>query len=173
MVDPDVLKKLRKALHNYPLLYVEENSALNAQASALFKNIFDTVYATCDATEALDLYERYRPAIVVADIKTPLLEGLKLAKNITAILSPQNLNKRVDDFESHRPFLESFHRRYMASNVFCRAWVREVRRYEVDTIAPQHGSLFRGGNAAAFLEWFENVEGGAEHIDGLYLPNVE
>lgn len=90
-----------------------------------------------------------------------------------AILSPQNLNKRVDDFESHRPFLESFHRRYMASNVFCRTWVREVRRYEVDTIAPQHGSLFRGGNAAAFLEWFENVEGGAEHIDGLYLPNVE
>ncbi|MFZ5374981.1 MAG: response regulator [Campylobacterota bacterium] len=85
MVDPDVLKKLRKALHHYPLLYVEENPALNAQAGALFKNIFDTVYATCDATEGMELYEQYRPAIVVADIKTPLLEGLKLAKNITAI----------------------------------------------------------------------------------------
>jgi len=86
-----------------------------------------------------------------------------------AILSPQNLNKRVDDFESHRPYLESFHRRYMASNVFCRAWVKEVRRCEIDTIAPQHGSLFRGSNATAFLDWFEELECAMEHIDTIYL----
>lgn len=86
-----------------------------------------------------------------------------------AILSPQNLNKRVDDFESHRPFLESFHRRYMASNTFCRAWVREVRRHDVNTIAPQHGSLFHGENAEAFLAWFEELECAMEHIDELYL----
>jgi flavorubredoxin len=90
-----------------------------------------------------------------------------------AILSPQNLNKQVDDFESHRPFLESFHQRYMAANAFCRAWVREVKRYEVEMIAPQHGSLFRGPDAAAFLEWFENVEGGLEHLDDIYLAQIE
>jgi len=86
-----------------------------------------------------------------------------------AVLSPQNLNKQVDDFESHRPFLESFHRRYMASNAFCRAWVREVRRYDIDTIAPQHGSLFRGAHAVSFLKWFEELECAMEHIDELYL----
>lgn len=85
-----------------------------------------------------------------------------------AVLSPQNLNKRVDDFEEHRPFLESFHGRYMASNAFCRAWVHCVRRYPVDIIAPQHGSLFRGENAVKFLEWFENVEGGTERVQELY-----
>lgn len=85
-----------------------------------------------------------------------------------AVLSPQNLNKKVDDFKDHRPYLESFHSRYMASNRFCRAWVKCVRHYEVDTIAPQHGSLFRGEVAAQFLEWFEQVEGGLENIQGLY-----
>ncbi|DAB37710.1 MAG: hypothetical protein A2023_04355 [Sulfuricurvum sp. GWF2_44_89] len=85
-----------------------------------------------------------------------------------AIASPQNLNKRVDDFEEHRPFLEGFHSRYMASNRFCRAWVECVRAYDVSTIAPQHGSLFHGENAKRFLEWFEEVQGGEEHCSELY-----
>lgn len=85
-----------------------------------------------------------------------------------AVASPQNLNKRVDDFDEHKPFLEGFHSRYMASNIFCRAWVECVRRYEVETIAPQHGSLFRGENAQKFLSWFEEVQGGEEHVSTLY-----
>ncbi len=85
-----------------------------------------------------------------------------------AVLSPQNLNKNVDNFEEHRPFLESFHSRYMASNQFCRAWVECVRRYEIEMIAPQHGSLFKGEMAQEFLAWFENVEGGLENISTIY-----
>jgi flavorubredoxin len=85
-----------------------------------------------------------------------------------AIASPQNLNKKVDDFAEHQPFLEGFHSRYMASNRFCRAWVQCVRRYDIATIAPQHGSLFHGKNAIRFLEWFENVDGGAERCETLY-----
>ncbi|MDD2368366.1 MAG: MBL fold metallo-hydrolase [Sulfuricurvum sp.] len=85
-----------------------------------------------------------------------------------AVLSPQNLNKNVDDFEEHRPFLESFHGRYMAANHFCRAWVKCVRKYEVAMIAPQHGSLFKEEMAHHFLEWFEKVEGGYEHCEELY-----
>lgn len=85
-----------------------------------------------------------------------------------AVLSPQNLNKNVDNFEEHRLFLESFHSRYMASNRFCRTWVKCVRKYEVEIIAPQHGSLFKGEMAQHFLSWFENVEGGLEQCDKLY-----
>lgn len=85
-----------------------------------------------------------------------------------AVLSPQNLNKNVDDFEEHRPFLESFHSRYMASNRFCRIWVACVRQYDVEVIAPQHGSLFKEKTVQQFLEWFENVQGGLEHCDKLY-----
>ncbi|MFY9142037.1 MBL fold metallo-hydrolase [Sulfuricurvum sp.] len=85
-----------------------------------------------------------------------------------AVLSPQNLNKQVDDFEEHRPFLESFHGRYMASNRFCRAWVKCVRYHEIDIVAPQHGSLFKGEIAQQFLSWFEEVEGGLEKCEKLY-----
>lgn len=85
-----------------------------------------------------------------------------------AVLSPQNLNKNVDNFEEHRPFLESFHSRYMASNRFCRAWVKCVRKHEISMIAPQHGSLFKEEMAQHFLAWFETVEGGYEHCEALY-----
>lgn len=85
-----------------------------------------------------------------------------------AILSPQNLNKKVEDFEEHRLHLESFHRRYMASNLFCRAWVREVRRYDIQTIAPQHGSLFQGEYVEPFLKWFEALECAEERIAEIY-----
>lgn len=85
-----------------------------------------------------------------------------------AIASPQNLNKNVDNFEEHQPFLEGFHSRYMGSNRFCRAWVQCVRLEEVSIIAPQHGSLFKGEHVASFLEWFENVQEGWEHCDELY-----
>lgn len=85
-----------------------------------------------------------------------------------AIASPQNLNKRVDNFDEHRVFLERFHGRYMASNRFCRAWVECVRAYEVLIIAPQHGSLFHGENVMRFLEWFEEVQGGEQHCSELY-----
>lgn len=85
MIDPDALKKLRKALHAYTLLYVEDNPALNAQATALFKNIFDTVYSATEGEEGLELFKEHRPAIVITDIKMPKLDGLKLAKNILAI----------------------------------------------------------------------------------------
>ncbi|MFA6145700.1 MAG: MBL fold metallo-hydrolase [Sulfurimonas sp.] len=85
-----------------------------------------------------------------------------------AIASPQNLNKDVNDFAEHRPYLEGFHSRYMAGNRFCRAWVKCVRAYDISTIAPQHGSLFRGETVIKFLDWFEVLKGGWEQCEDLY-----
>jgi len=90
-----------------------------------------------------------------------------------AILSPQNINKKVIDFSNHLPHLESFHKRYMASNRFCRAWVTQVRRYDVNVIAPQHGSLFEGEFVASFLEWFENLECAEENIESIYREDIK
>lgn len=56
----------------------------------------------------------------------------------------------------------------MAANRFCRAWVRCVREYPVEMIAPQHGSLFQGEQVEHFLSWFETVEGGLEQCEQLY-----
>lgn len=85
-----------------------------------------------------------------------------------AIMSPADVYKEVTDMEKHLPLLEGFHKRYMAGNSFCRAWVDSVSRYEVDQIVPQHGAVFKGANVEAFLIWFESLECGNEQIDALY-----
>ncbi len=76
--------------------------------------------------------------------------------------------KEVMDFQAHLEALEGFHKRYMASNKVCRAWVKHVRSQQVYTIAPQHGYIFSGENVEKFLEWFYYLECGSDLIDELY-----
>lgn len=85
-----------------------------------------------------------------------------------AIVPPQDLYKEVEDFEQHLPFLEGFHKRYMAGNIFTRAWVEHVKRYPVEIIAPQHGALFTGLHVNAFLEWFKALKCGGDLIEEIY-----
>jgi len=85
-----------------------------------------------------------------------------------AVQPPNEAVKEVDDFHQHRVFLEGFHKRYMAGNALARAWVKEVKRYDIDTIAPQHGALFRDLHVNSFLEWFEALECGSDLIKELY-----
>jgi flavorubredoxin len=85
-----------------------------------------------------------------------------------AVMSPTAVYKEVTNFDAHLPLLEGFHRRYMAGNSFCRAWVKRVRRHPVEQIAPQHGAIFKGTNVDAFLSWFETLECGNELLDELY-----
>lgn len=74
----------------------------------------------------------------------------------------------VEDFDAIKTFLEGFHTRYMAGNVFCKAWVKKVRQYEIDFIAPQHGNVFNKQTSQAFLDWFENLQCGGDLIEQLY-----
>lgn len=85
-----------------------------------------------------------------------------------AILNtPQNY-KHVESFEEHVQHLSGFHKRYMASNKVCRAWVAHVQKLDVNIIAPQHGFVFDGENVGKFLEWFEELECGSDFLDELY-----
>jgi flavorubredoxin len=85
-----------------------------------------------------------------------------------AVMAPTDVYKEVGDFESHRPLLEGFHRRYMAGNRLCRAWVKRARSYEISQIVPQHGAVFKDGNVEAFLSWFSELECGSDLVESLY-----
>ncbi|CAM2011044.1 MBL fold metallo-hydrolase [Acanthopleuribacter pedis] len=75
----------------------------------------------------------------------------------------------VDDFESHRAYMEPFHQRYMACNKAMRTWARMARRLDIDTIAPQHGAAFRGPEMVnQFMDWAENLACGIDLLDVLY-----
>lgn len=75
----------------------------------------------------------------------------------------------VEDFDAHVPHLLGFHRRYMASTVALRAWVAMARTLDVETIAPQHGAVFRGrAMVERFLDWAESLEVGIETMRDVY-----
>ena len=56
----------------------------------------------------------------------------------------------------------------MAGNRFCKAWVKEVRKYDIEAMAPQHGSILKGDNYRQFLSWLENLECGGDLIESIY-----
>lgn len=85
MIEHDVLKQLQSALAPYALLYVEDNVGLSAQATVLFKKIFSTVYTAYDGEEGLELFKKYRPAIVITDIEMPKMNGLIMSQAILKI----------------------------------------------------------------------------------------
>jgi len=82
MVDSPVLKKLRNALHAQTLLYVEENEGFRTQAVQLFQAIFDTVLIASEGAEALALFEKHHPPLVITEIKTASIDGIAMLKEM-------------------------------------------------------------------------------------------
>ncbi|ADO45381.1 MAG: MBL fold metallo-hydrolase [Hydrogenobacter thermophilus] len=79
----------------------------------------------------------------------------------------------VEDFDAHIKYMEGFHRRYMASNKILKFWVNMVRQLDIETIAPQHGAIFKGKEMVdRFLNWLENLEVGVDLMtqDRYKLP---
>lgn len=68
----------------------------------------------------------------------------------------------VEDFESLRPRMEGFHRRYMGSRRVARLWCDMVRTINPVMIVPQHGLPLRGQAIPDFLSWFSALECGID-----------
>jgi len=73
----------------------------------------------------------------------------------------------VTDFDDYAPFMENFHRRWMAARQARDAWVARVSRLDVDALVPHHGLILEGDNVQRFLEWFSALEIGTG-IDPMY-----
>ncbi len=64
------------------LLYVEDDEIIRKQALMYLGRLFKKVWGAKDGLEALDMYEDYRPDIIISDIKMPKLDGLAMSKKI-------------------------------------------------------------------------------------------
>ncbi len=71
----------------------------------------------------------------------------------------------VADFEKHLPHTEGFHKRYMASNRALRYWIQQIRKLDIDIIAPQHGALYRDQAKEDFLGWLGDLRCGSDLLD--------
>jgi flavorubredoxin len=79
--------------------------------------------------------------------------------------------REVPDFEKHVRYMEGFHKRYIAGNKAMRLWAAMVRKLDVETIAPQHGAMFRGKEMVnRFVDWCEGLSCGLDLIETLEIP---
>lgn len=86
--------------------------------------------------------------------------------DIGAAMLPTNIEYEfVDDFSTHLPYIEAFHRRYMGSNKAARYWVEAVSQLDIDLLAPQYGPIYRGPAVSDFLDWFRNLQFGGDKHD--------
>ena len=71
-----------RELKKLTLLYAEDEDSTRANYIRNFKILFDKVYEARDGEEAKEIYEKYRPDVVVLDINMPKIDGLEVAKII-------------------------------------------------------------------------------------------
>ena len=86
--------------------------------------------------------------------------------DVGAANTPGKDHVPVENIDLQIPLMEGFHRRYMASNRACRAWVKIVRSLDVEMMIPQHGQPFIGKAIVnQFLDWFETLSCGSDFLE--------
>lgn len=74
-----MLKNINK---NIKILYVEDDEIARENGVEFLENFFEQIYEAKDAIVALQLYEKYKPDIIITDIQMPKLNGLEFVKRI-------------------------------------------------------------------------------------------
>ena len=67
---------------NLTLLYVEDEHLIRKQAVEYLSRIYETVLEASNGEEALAIYKKHQPHIIISDIKMPKMNGLEMAKAI-------------------------------------------------------------------------------------------
>lgn len=73
---------LKNSYKNIKILYVEDDEIARENGVEYLQNFFETIYEASDAIIALQLYEKYKPDIIITDIQMPKLNGLEFVQKI-------------------------------------------------------------------------------------------
>lgn len=65
---------------NLTLLYVEDEEFIRQNAVEYLSRICDNVLEAKNGEEALEVYKKHKPHIIITDIKMPKMNGLKMAE---------------------------------------------------------------------------------------------
>ena len=70
------------ALKNLSLLYVEDEPDTLKLYLRYFELYFDVVYTAQDGRKALEIYDEYKPDVIILDINIPYISGIEIAQKI-------------------------------------------------------------------------------------------
>ena len=74
-----------KKYNNIKILYVEDDDIARENGVEYLENYFDTIYEASNASIAFQIYEKYRPEIIITDIQMPKINGLEFMKRVRKI----------------------------------------------------------------------------------------
>jgi len=69
----------------YSVLYAEDDSVVLAELSRILNLKFDCVFSAENGADALEIFQKEKPDIVITDIMMPKMTGIELARNIKSI----------------------------------------------------------------------------------------
>lgn len=67
---------------NITILYVEDNNFIREEAVEYLSLMYTHVLEATNGEEALAIYKKYKPDIIITDIKMPIINGLQMIKYI-------------------------------------------------------------------------------------------
>jgi len=73
------------------ILYVEDNDGIRYETSKALNRYAKELFVAKDGQEGLALYKKYKPDIVITDIKMPNMSGIDMSKAIKKINSEQTI----------------------------------------------------------------------------------
>lgn len=73
---------MRENLKKFTLLYAEDDKSVQKEMLEYFESYFKEVYLAKDGKEALELYEKNKPDVLILDIYMPNINGLELTEYI-------------------------------------------------------------------------------------------
>jgi len=69
-------------LKNLTCLYVEDDELIRESFLLMIKRYFKEVFVAENGEEGLELYKKYKPDIIISDIRMPKMNGIEMAKKI-------------------------------------------------------------------------------------------
>jgi DNA-binding response OmpR family regulator len=73
---------MNENLKNFTLLYAEDDREIQKEMLEYFQSYFKEVLVADNGKDALDLYKKHKPDVLLLDIYMPYLSGLELAKKV-------------------------------------------------------------------------------------------
>lgn len=67
------------------ILYVEDEKLVQEQLADVIQDYCNTLYLADNGEQGLLLYQKYKPEIVISDVKMPIMDGIEMVKQIKAI----------------------------------------------------------------------------------------
>jgi len=105
MTEQALIHELSSIAKGISILYVEDDNDIRSFMHTLLKSFFDTTYTAENGKEGLKLYQERPIDIVLSDIAMPVMDGIKLSREIKK-RNPQQHIIITSAFEESAYFIE-------------------------------------------------------------------